>query len=209
MLSGKQRDEIPERVMRRRVLGIAAVGLHLDRMDEIGKLDRILDEENRDVVADEVEIALVRIEFDSKAAHVAGHISGPRAAGDGRETGKDFRFLSFLGEERRPRQMRNWIGHLKVAVRPRSAGVNDALRDSLVIEMGDLLPEREIFQKRRAPVPGFQRILIVRDDDALIGREGSLSRVSGLMRRASRSGDKVFLWIFEFLKAFRLACFCH
>ena len=45
------------------------------------------------------------------------------------------------------------------------------------------------------PLAGFQRILIVCDDDALIGREGSLSRVSGLMRRASRSGHKAFLRI--------------
>jgi hypothetical protein len=50
-------------------------------------------------------------------------------------------------------------------VRARSAGVNDALWNSLVIEMGDLLAEREIFQERRTPASGFQRILIVRDDD--------------------------------------------
>ena len=41
-----------------------------------------------------------------------------------------------------------------------------------MIEMGDLLAEGKIFQKRRTPAPGFQRILIVGDDDALIGREG-------------------------------------
>jgi hypothetical protein len=61
--------------------------------------------------------------------------------------------------------MRNRIGHLEIAVRARSAGVNDALWNSLVIEMGDLLAEREIFQERRTPASGFQRILIVRDDD--------------------------------------------
>ena len=205
----QERDEIPERVVRRRVLGIAAVGLHFHRMDEIGKLDRILDEEDGNVVADEVEIALVGVEFDRKAAHVAGHVACPRAAGDGREPREDFRFLAFLGEERRPRQMRNWIGHLKIAVSARSAGVNDALWNSLVIEMGDLLAEGEIFQERRTALPGFQRILIVRDDDALIGRERSLGRLSGLMGGASRAGDKVFLRIVELLKAFRLACFCH
>ena len=70
------------------------------------------------------------------------------------------------------------IGHLEIAVRARSAGVNDALWNSLVIEMGDLLAERKIFQKRRTSAPGFQRILIVRDD-ALIGRERCLSRLSG------------------------------
>ena len=76
--------------------------------------------------------------------------------------------------------MRNRIGHLEIAVRARSAGVNDALRNSLVIEMGDLFPEREIFQERRTPPAGFQRILIVRDDDALIGRERSLQRASAV-----------------------------
>ena len=67
--------------------------------------------------------------------------------------------------------MGNRIGHLEIAVRARSPGVNDALWYSLVIKVGDLLAEREIFQERRTPASGFQRILVVRDDDALIGRE--------------------------------------
>src|ERR1700690_312454 len=79
----QERDEIPERVMRRGVLRIVAVGLHLDRMDEIGKLDRILDEEDGNVVADKVKIALIRIEFDGEDPHVAWKGSGARAAGDG------------------------------------------------------------------------------------------------------------------------------
>src|SRR3984957_4230942 len=79
----QERDEIPERVMRRGVLRIAAVRLHLDRMDEVGKLDRILDEEDGDVVANEIEIALIRIEFDGEAPHVAGPVSRPGASGDG------------------------------------------------------------------------------------------------------------------------------
>ncbi len=44
---GHQPDEIPEGVVRRGGLGIALVGLHLDRMDEVGKFDRILNEEHR------------------------------------------------------------------------------------------------------------------------------------------------------------------
>ena len=79
----QERDEIPERVMRRRVLRIAAVGLHFDRMDEIGKLDGILDEEDGNVVSDEVEIALIRVELDREAANVAGQISRARASGYG------------------------------------------------------------------------------------------------------------------------------
>ena len=41
--------------------------------------------------------------------------------------------------------MWNRIGHLEITVRAGSAGVNDALWNSLVIEMGDLLAERKIF----------------------------------------------------------------
>ena len=160
-------------------------------MDEIGKLDRVLDEEDGNVVADEIEIAFVGVELDREAAHVARQVACPRAAGDGREPREDLRLLAFLGEERRLRQVRNGIGHLEIAMRARTARMNDALGNSLVIEMGDLFAEGEIFQKRRAPVPGLQRVLIVRDDDALIGGERSLRAVSGLMGGASRSGDKV------------------
>ena len=200
----QERDEIPERVMRRGVLGIAAVGLHFHRMDEIGKLDCVLDEEDRNVVANEVEIALVRVKFDCKAAHIARHIPCARAAGDSREPREDFRFLAFLGEERRSRQMRNRIGHLEIAMSARSTGVHDALRNSLMIKMRNLLAKSEILEKRGSSLPGFQRILVVRNDDALIGRERPLRGVSGLMRCASRSGDKIFLRIFQVL---RLTCF--
>ena len=40
--------------------------------------------------------------------------------------------------------MRNRIRHFKIAVSPRATGVNNALWNSLVIEMGDLLAESEI-----------------------------------------------------------------
>jgi hypothetical protein len=51
--------------------------------------------------------------------------------------------------------VRNGIGHLEIAVGARSARVNDALWNSLVIEMGDLLPESEVFQERGAAPPDF------------------------------------------------------
>ena len=39
-----------------------------------GKLDRVLNEENRNVVADDVPVAFLRIELHGKAAHVARQI---------------------------------------------------------------------------------------------------------------------------------------
>ncbi len=82
---GHQRDEVPEVVVRRLGLREPAVGLRLHRVDQVGELDRVLDEEDRDVVADQVPVALLRVELDGEAAHVARQVEGALAAGDGRE----------------------------------------------------------------------------------------------------------------------------
>jgi hypothetical protein len=103
--------------------------------------------------------------------------------------------------------MGNRIGHLQIAVRPQPASVNDALWNSFVVEVSDLLPEGKILQERGTPLPGFKRILIVRDDNALIGGKRSLSFRSDLVRSASRSRREVFLAIFEFSKRFIFVVF--
>ena len=61
----------------------------------------------------------------------------------------------------------------EVAVRARTAGMNDALGYALVVEMGDLLAQDEIFEQRRPAKPGLQRVLVVGYRNALIGREHS------------------------------------
>ena len=81
----RQRDEVPEIVVRGLRLREAAVGLLLGGVDQVGELDRVLDEEHRDVVADEVPVALLGVELDREAAHVAGEIGRALVAGDGRE----------------------------------------------------------------------------------------------------------------------------
>ena len=77
--------------------GIAAVGLHLHGVDQVGELDGVLDEEDRDVVADQVPVAFLGVELDGEAAHVARRVDRARAAGDGREA-REHRRLA-----RRPR----------------------------------------------------------------------------------------------------------
>ena len=71
---GRQRDEVPEVVVRGLRLREAAVGLLLGGVDQVGELDRVLDEEHRDVVADEVPVAFLGVELDREAAHVAREI---------------------------------------------------------------------------------------------------------------------------------------
>ena len=71
-------NEVPEVVVRGPGLREAAVGLLLGRVDQVGELDRVLDEEDRDVVPDEVPVALPGVELGSEAAHVAGQVGGSR-----------------------------------------------------------------------------------------------------------------------------------
>ena len=71
---GHQRNEIPEIVMGRRGLRKATVRLVLDGVNQVGKLHRVLDEEHRDVVADDVPVATLGVKFHRKAAHVAHHV---------------------------------------------------------------------------------------------------------------------------------------
>ena len=52
--------------MRAAGLRIALVRLHLHRMDQVGKLDRILNEEHRDVVSHQIPIARFGIDFTAK-----------------------------------------------------------------------------------------------------------------------------------------------
>ena len=90
----RERDEIPEIVVRCLRLREATVGLLLRGVDQIGKLYRVLNEEYRDVVADDVPVALLGIELDGEAAHVARKIRGALIAGDRREAHEGFGLLA-------------------------------------------------------------------------------------------------------------------
>ena len=59
----RERDEIPEIVMRGLRLRESAIRLFLYRMDEVRELDWILDEEDGNIIADNVPIALFGIKF--------------------------------------------------------------------------------------------------------------------------------------------------
>ena len=174
---GHQRDEVPERVVRRRRLRHRVVRLGLDGVDEVGELHRVLDEEHRDVVADDVPVAFVGVELDGEAAHVARQVERAALAGDGREAHEHRRALAGLGERRRARDRRQVLVALEVAVRRRAARVDDPLGDALVVEVGDLLAEDEVFHQRRPAQAGLERVLVVGDGDAHVGRQRLAARV--------------------------------
>ena len=53
--------------------------------------------------------------------------------------------------------------------------MHDAFRNAFVIEVRDLFAKDEIFQQRRTAIARFERVLIVVDANALIGREKLIS----------------------------------
>lgn len=54
--------------------------LGLPGMDKIGELDGVLDEEDGDVVAYDISVALLGVEFDCKAAHITNGIGRATAS---------------------------------------------------------------------------------------------------------------------------------
>jgi hypothetical protein len=91
---GHQRGEVPERVVRGGRLRHAVVRLGLGRVDQVGELHRVLDEEHGDVVADQVPVALVGVELDGEAAHVARGVGRAALAGHRREAHEHRRALA-------------------------------------------------------------------------------------------------------------------
>ncbi|MNJ64944.1 hypothetical protein D3C77_609320 [compost metagenome] len=72
-----QRNKVPERVMGRPSGGHFVVRFGLYRMDEIGKLDGVLNEKHRHVVANQVEIAFIGEELDGKTTYITNRVARP------------------------------------------------------------------------------------------------------------------------------------
>src|ERR1035437_4066535 len=121
----RQRNEVPEGIVRSCRLRKAAVGFHFYGMDEVGEFDGILDEENRDVVADQVPVAFLGVKLDGKSAYITWRIHRTRAPGDGRDASKQGGLLTHLGEDPGGGISFQRGGQLKESMRARRARVND------------------------------------------------------------------------------------
>jgi hypothetical protein len=65
-----------------------------------------------------------------------------------------------------------------------AAGVDDALRDPLMVEMENLLPEMKILDQGRTARTDLERILVIRDRTALGGGQHRDIATGGLMKFA-------------------------
>jgi hypothetical protein len=145
------------------------VRLGFDRVYEVGELDPVLDEEDREVVADQVVVALAGVELGRAATDVADRVGRAAGAGDGGEAHEHRRAPPGFGEEVRPGYFGEGLIALEVAVGPGPAGVHDPRRDAFVVETGELLPEVEVLHQGRPALPEGQGVVGVIDLDALVG----------------------------------------
>lgn len=135
-------------------------------MDKVRELMRVLYEENRGVISDEVENALFGIEFGGEAADITHRVGRTRAALYGRETHKHRCDFVRIGKEICFGDLLQALVGLEIAVRRGAASVDDTLRDTLMVEMGDFFAQDEIFQQRRAARSGAQGVLIIGNANA-------------------------------------------
>ncbi len=166
---GDEADEVPQGVVRGGCLRDLVVRLRLHRMDEVGELDTVLNEEYRHVVTDEIEVTLLGIKFDGKSAYVPDRVRGTAGTADGREPYEHRGTPAGLAQAVRPGHVGERLVRLEVPVGTGTAGVDDPLGDALVIEPGELLPEVEVLQQRRTAFPRRERVVGVFDTDPLVG----------------------------------------
>ncbi len=164
-----ERDKIPIVVMSRLRLRKTAIRLILDGMNKVRKFHRVLNEEDRDVVADDVPVAFLGIQLDGKAAHIARKVHRTLVTRHGRKPHKGRNAAARLLEQMRGSDLAQCLGRLEIAMRAVATGMDHALRDALMVEMEDLFAHGEIFQQGRAARACAQGILVVGNRRALCG----------------------------------------
>src|SRR5262252_3517624 len=143
-----QGDEVPEVVMRRLRLRKAPIRFLLHRMDQIRKLDGVLNEKHWDIVPDDVPVPFLRIELHGKAADVTRQVRRALVAGHGREAYEDRGLLPGALKEVSLGNVSQRRIVLEIPTHPEAAGMYRPLGDALMVEVEELLAEVKIFERR-------------------------------------------------------------
>jgi hypothetical protein len=138
-------------------------------VDKVGELHRVANEEDRRVVADHVVVALLGVELDGDAAHVAVRVGGAFVGGHDREAQEQRRALANLVEEGGLGPLGDVGGHLEVAEGAAALDVVHAIGDALADEVGQLLVQVPILQQIGAAGTDRERVLVARCGAAGVG----------------------------------------
>ena len=133
------------------------IGKALLRVNEVGELHGVAEEEDRRVVANDVVVSLFRVELEGETAHVTPRIGRTELTGNGRKT-REHRGLRALLEKLRLRVLRDILGHAEFAESARALRVGAALRNALAIKTRKLLHKVHVVKKEGAIRANAQRM---------------------------------------------------
>ena len=126
------------------------LGVGLERVHHVRELHAVADEEDGEVVADEVPVALPGVELDGEATRVAEGLRAAALVDDGGEADDDRGLDARGAEEVGAGEVGDVVGDLEEALGAGAAGVHHALRDTLPVEVGQLLNHVVVLQEPRA-----------------------------------------------------------
>jgi hypothetical protein len=135
----------------------------------MAELERVADQEDRGVVADDVVVALGGVELQRPAARVAPGVWAAALTGHGGEP--DHRLSGGAGRKHcRFGERADVIGDLEASKCAAALGMWLAFRDAFAVERRHLFDQVVIVQQDRSVGADGQRVLVTFDRDAGIGR---------------------------------------
>ena len=146
----------------------AGAGQPLLRVDEVGELDAIADEEHRGVASDDVVVAFAGVKLHREAAHVAPGVWAALFACHARKALQGLGLRPRL-EDGSAGVSRNIRRHLEATVGAAALGVHDALRDTFAVELRELFDEVAVVQRCHALGARGERVGVARDWRAGLG----------------------------------------
>ena len=191
----RQGDEIPEVVVGRLGLRESSIRFRFGRMDQIGKLDGVLNKEHRNVIPDNVPIAFLRVKLYSEAANISRQVCRAFTAGDGREPHEGGGLLARALEDVGLGNVGERLVVLEVAMSAKAAGMDDPLRYALVIEVKNLFAKVKVFQRRRTALADPKRVLIVGYRSTLLCGQHRRVTAGRLVRFSSRTGRYILVGV--------------
>jgi len=152
-------------------VGVLAVvsWVSLLRVEEIGKLNRILDEENGGVVANHIVVTLLGVEFDGKTSGVSIAVVRTTLTSNSGEASEDGGSLTNILEEFSLGELRNIVSKFKVTMSTSTLGVDNSLGNTLSVEVSELVNKMEVLEKKRTSGASRHGVLVVIDGSTIGG----------------------------------------
>ena len=126
--------KVPEVVVGALCLRDLDVRFGFPGMDEVWKLDCILDEEDWYIVSNDVPVSLVGVKLDSKSTNVSDGVCRPTTAEYCAESQEQRSLAGCVGENACRGVLGKALVHLECSKRTSTPGVDDSFRDPFVVE---------------------------------------------------------------------------